>query len=62
MPRGAVFGEEGGGLVLGADSRFYVDHAEPLGILEAVWPRWPLGDLPDGYEFLLLLQPGAPPR
>ena len=58
-PRGTVFDEEdSSGLVSGVDSGFHVDHTEPLEVLEAVRQEyWPLGDLPDGYEFLLLLHP-----
>ncbi|SPO00483.1 uncharacterized protein DNG_03232 [Cephalotrichum gorgonifer] len=58
-PMGTAFDEDDpSGLVSGADSEFYVDHTEPLKALEAVRQEcWPLGDLPDGYEFLLLLHP-----
>lgn len=44
------------GLVCGVDTGFYVDHAEPLRAL--TWLQeggdWPLGNLPDGHEFLML--------
>ncbi|KAL7627323.1 hypothetical protein AAE478_001515 [Parahypoxylon ruwenzoriense] len=40
----------------GVDSNFFVDHTEPLEAL--AWLKeageWPLGDLPDGHEFLAL--------
>ena len=39
-----------------ADTGFFVDHAEPLGILEYVrlTSRWPLGRLLEGHEFIML--------
>jgi hypothetical protein len=46
------------GLVSSVDAGFYVDHEEPLEALE--WVRetahWPLGDLWDGHEFILILE------
>jgi hypothetical protein len=49
-------------LVSGVDTSFFVNHEEPLSALE--WLRgvglWPLGDLPDGIEFLLVFE--APRR
>ena len=46
------------GLVSSVDSGFFVDHAEPLEAL--AWVRqemvWPLGELADGHEFLLILE------
>lgn len=45
------------GLVCGVDTGFFVDHEEPLDALERVkgiW-EWPLGDLLDGHEYLLVL-------
>jgi hypothetical protein len=45
------------GLVSGVNTGFFVDHEEPLEALELVkqyW-QWPLGDLPDGQEYLLIL-------
>lgn len=42
-----------------ADTQFWVDHTEPLDALTKVKNRgfrWPFGDLPDGYEFLALIQ------
>lgn len=45
------------GLICGVASNFYVDHAEPLEALSWFQENggWPLGDLPDGHEFLLLM-------
>lgn len=44
-------------MVSGVNTGFYVDHKEPLGGLQ--WLRqfreWPLGDLPEGHEFLLVI-------
>jgi len=46
------------GLVSSVDTAFYVDHEEPLEAL--AWVResmeWPLGELLEGYEFILVLQ------
>jgi hypothetical protein len=46
------------GLVSSVDSGFFVDHAEPLEAL--AWVRedmeWPLGELFDGHELLLILE------
>jgi len=42
----------------GVDTEFFVDHEDPLSAL--AWLReqevWPLGDLPDGQEFVLLFE------
>jgi hypothetical protein len=56
---GSLFSsDEAKGLISGVDSSFFVDHDEPLEAL--TWLRenraWPLGDLPDGHEFLLLFE------
>jgi hypothetical protein len=45
------------GLVSGVNTEFFVDHDEPLKALKLIrqdW-QWPLGDLPDGHEYLLVL-------
>ncbi len=46
------------GLVSSADTDFWIDHTETLEAL--TWARetanWPLGDLHDGHEFLLVLE------
>ncbi|OBZ72189.1 hypothetical protein A0H81_07969 [Grifola frondosa] len=41
-----------------ADTKFFVDHAEPLAALAAhqAVARWPLGTLPEGYEFFVLVR------
>ncbi|PGH02792.1 hypothetical protein GX51_04403 [Blastomyces parvus] len=55
---GALFNpEDSTGLICGVDTGFYVDHEEPLDVLERVRQdfRWPLGDLLDGHEYLLIL-------
>lgn len=62
--RGSLYqppGDDTSGLVSGADTDFFVDHQEPLDAL--AWLReegdgWPLGDLPEGHEFLLLFKAG----
>lgn len=45
------------GLVCGVNTGFFVDHEEPLDALMTIreTQEWPLGDLPDGHEYLLLL-------
>ena len=48
--------EDSTGIVSGVNTGFFVDHAEPLKALAEIretW-EWPLGDLPDGCEFLLI--------
>ncbi|CZR67903.1 uncharacterized protein PAC_17802 [Phialocephala subalpina] len=46
------------GLVSSVNSEFFVDHTEPLEAF--AWAQeemeWPLGDLLDGHEFLLILE------
>ena len=43
---------------------FFVDHTEPLEALECVREvmDWPLGELADGHEFLLVLEARRRPR
>ncbi|KPI45758.1 uncharacterized protein AB675_866 [Cyphellophora attinorum] len=58
--RGSLFGESGAetGVKSCADTKFYVDHQEPVQALNAAKQsglEWPLGDLPEGHEFLLLI-------
>jgi hypothetical protein len=57
--KGSLFNsEDTNGLVSCVDSGFFVDHEEPLEAL--AWVRelmeWPLGELEDGHEFILILQ------
>lgn len=57
--RGSVFSPgDTSGLVSCVDTGFFVDHNEPLEALE--WVRggmaWPLGELFDGHEFLLIFE------
>ena len=57
--RGSLFNpEDASGLVSSVDTGFWIDHTEPLEAL--AWARdmvdWPLGDLHDGHEFLLVLE------
>lgn len=45
------------GIISGVNTNFFVDHTEPLealAVVEAEW-QWPLGKLPDGHEYLLIL-------
>lgn len=56
--RGSLFGsEDASGVVSSVYTKFFVDHTEPLEAL--AWVRegldWPLGELLDGYEFLLII-------
>ena len=57
--RGSVFSPgDSIGLVSCADTGFFVDHTEPLEALAWAqeWIEWPLGELFDGHEFLLILE------
>ena len=58
--RGSCFDSEHkvSGLVSSAFTNFYVDHDEPLAALAEVreYMDWPLGELLDGDEFLVLLE------
>jgi hypothetical protein len=57
--RGSLFDpEDASGAVSSVYTKFFVDHTEPLEAL--AWVReglvdWPLGELLDGYEFLLVI-------
>ncbi|KAF3063906.1 hypothetical protein GL218_02569 [Daldinia childiae] len=57
--RGSLFdNKDSTGLVSGVDTKFFVDHDEPLEVLNKVrglWD-WPLGELLDGHEYLLIIQ------
>ena len=57
--RGRLFDSgDSNGVVSSVYTSFFVDHTEPLEAL--AWVRegldWPLGDLLDGHEFLLLIE------
>lgn len=57
--RGRLFdSKDASGLVSSVNTRFFVDHGEPLEAL--AWVRetmeWALGELLDGHEFILILQ------
>jgi hypothetical protein len=57
--RGSLFNpEDVDGLVSCVATNFFVDHTEPLEAL--AWVRentnWPLGDLVDGHEFILIIE------
>jgi hypothetical protein len=63
--RGKVFNpEDDSGLVSSVDTGFYVDHEEPLEAL--TWQQetmgWPLGELLDGHEFILVVEFKPRPR
>ncbi|KAL3425113.1 hypothetical protein PVAG01_04394 [Phlyctema vagabunda] len=56
---GSLFtNEESNGLVSSVNTRFFVDHGEPLEALARVQEEldWPLGKLLDGHEFLLIIE------
>ncbi|KAI8635013.1 hypothetical protein F5Y19DRAFT_470064 [Xylariaceae sp. FL1651] len=58
--RGSLFNpEDTSGVVSSVYTKFFVDHAEPLEALAQVREglEWPLGELLDGHEFLLLIAP-----
>lgn len=57
--RGSLFdSKDTSGAVSSVYTKFFVDHTEPLEDL--AWVRegleWPLGELLDGYEFLLMMK------
>lgn len=56
-PHGTLFKDESE-MVSGVDTGFFVDHDEPNAALEAIKNDlpWPLGDLAEGHEFLLIIQ------
>ena len=45
-------------MVSSVNTNFFVDHTEPLEALASVKENmdWPLGELTDGHEFLLILE------
>lgn len=55
---GIIFNaDDTSGIVSGVNTHFFVDHTEPLealAVVEIEW-QWPLGKLPDGHEYLLIL-------
>lgn len=58
--RGNLFeSDDTSGVISSVCTNFFVDHAEPLEAL--YWVRrglsWPLGELLDGHEFLLMIEP-----
>lgn len=61
--RGSLFSDnEKEAAVCCAFTSFWVDHAELLETLRLVGERgviWPLGDLPEGHEFLILVKGGV---
>ncbi|KAI0772522.1 hypothetical protein BD413DRAFT_612660 [Trametes elegans] len=58
--RGAFLGEEGGSF--SAFTGFFVDHHEPLQVLQTYMSRdrWSFGDLLNGHEFLILVPVPVP--
>ena len=61
--RGTLFGDEDDGegetVLSCADTGFWVDHKEletALTVLKANGVKWPLGELPEGCEFLVLVE------
>lgn len=56
--RGSLFdAADATGLVAGVDSSFYIDHREPMAALKEIekhW-KWPLGELPEGCEYLVVM-------
>jgi hypothetical protein len=58
-PVGYVRDAKIGGSGKCADTRFWVDHQEPLHALETLKDKgvvWPFGELPEGHEFLVLVE------
>lgn len=60
---GTLFGQDSTDMVSGVDTDFFIDRDEPFEALRYIREglNWPLGGLPDGSEFLLLL-PGLQRR
>jgi len=56
--RDATLLEGEDGIVRCADTKFWVDHAEPNAAIEVIEKEgvWPLGELPDGHEYLAWLK------
>ncbi len=60
LPRGSLFQDDAAeGVISTVFTKFYVDHGEPLAALKQ-WQdihemSWPLGELPEGHEFLCIL-------
>ena len=57
--RGELFdADDTSGAISSVDTNFFVDHAEPLEALDRVRQvrEWPLGELLDGHEFLLMIE------
>ena len=57
--RGSLFDpKDTSGAISSVNTMFFVDHTEPLKALD--WVRtqidWPLGELLDGFEFLLIVE------
>ncbi|RSL41870.1 hypothetical protein CEP54_015683 [Fusarium duplospermum] len=54
--KGSLFGSDSESLVCGADTKFFVDHGEHDDALNIAMRqnRWPLGNLPEGHEYLLV--------
>jgi hypothetical protein len=56
---GTIDGQEENRIVCCADTEFWVDHSEPEEALEAMKGKgiaWPFGDLPEGHEFLVIVE------
>ncbi|KAF9475129.1 hypothetical protein BDN70DRAFT_865310 [Pholiota conissans] len=57
--RGSLFQKEKceAGAVCSVFTNFYIDHREPLGVLETFRKRgvWPFGELLEGHEFLVIV-------
>lgn len=57
--RGSVFdANDTSGIVSGVNTNFFVDHEEPSDALQSVQEEleWPLGGLPDGCEYLIIME------
>ncbi|KAI8713817.1 N-acetyltransferase domain-containing protein [Fusarium sp. LHS14.1] len=53
--KGSLFGHDSTDLVSGIDTQFFVDHEEPDAALKTALRRgWPLGNLPQGHEYVLV--------
>ncbi|KAJ5888318.1 hypothetical protein N7495_008359 [Penicillium taxi] len=57
---GSIFDDDTrDGTISCADTQFWVNHEEPLKTLASIRAKgivWPFGDLPDGFEFLIMVK------
>ncbi|KAH6691677.1 hypothetical protein F5X68DRAFT_229526 [Plectosphaerella plurivora] len=57
---GTLFGDAQVDIVSGVNTDFWVDHEEPMQALSSLQEQWPLGNLPEGHEYLLVFELPSP--